>query len=502
LGSGGYIEVGSSATLSLTVRDAAQISADTAGAATEGYLRLQGSTVRIQGGSSLAARTSGSGTGGDLEILGSDISLADSTASAASTGLNAGDAGGLSIGLAAGSTRTADVVNLTGSRIESQSSGLGAAGVIQIDGRQITLTATRIDTDASEVTGGIAGYIFLGSASTAALTLQTGSQVLSRTAGATTQGRIDLMADRLNITGGSLVDASTSGEGKAGNVTLTAKTLILADSLVSSSALDTATADAGKVTLRVSGAVNLRESKLLAFNDADFAENTSDASGVDLQAGSLLMDGSQVLADARGGANGGSVTLNIAGATTLLNNSRVGTSAVFGDGGPVSLVSAGPLLLRNSQINTSVEGKDYGSGGDISVQAPTIVMRSAFIQANTVAERFKGGDVRITTGLLLPDGSNLRLGGSAVEAFKPGSPAGLNVIQAAAPDGVSGQLNVTQPELNVAAALASLQAPKLGLGRLAYDLCEIPGQSSLSVLTRGALYPYSAAPMSPLGAGR
>jgi hypothetical protein len=89
-----------------------------------------------------------------------------------------------------------------------------------------------------------------------------------------------------------------------------------------------------------------------------------------------------------------------------------------------------------------------------------------------------------------------------VEAFNPGSPAGLNVIQAAAPDGVSGQLSVTQPELSVAAALASLQAPKLGLGRLAYDLCEIPGQSSLSVLTRGALYPYAAAPMSPLGAGR
>ena len=49
-----------------------------------------------------------------------------------------------------------------------------------------------------------------------------------------------------------------------------------------------------------------------------------------------------------------------------------------------------------------------------------------------------GGDIRITTQLRLPDGSNLRLGGKTVERFRFGSPAGFNLIQAAAPDGVSG----------------------------------------------------------------
>ena len=67
---------------------------------------------------------------------------------------------------------------------------------------------------------------------------------------------------------------------------------------------------------------------------------------------------------------------------------------------------------------------------------------------------------------------------------------------------------MTQPELNVAAAMASLQAPRLGLGSLAYDLCEIPGMSQLSVLTRGMLYPAANAllsplsPLSPLQGGR
>ena len=50
-----------------------------------------------------------------------------------------------------------------------------------------------------------------------------------------------------------------------------------------------------------------------------------------------------------------------------------------------------------------------------------------------------GGDIRITTQLrLLPDGGNLRLGGTAVERLIVGSLAGFNLIQAAAPDGVSG----------------------------------------------------------------
>lgn len=179
---------------------------------------------------------------------------------------------------------------------------------------------------------------------------------------------------------------------------------------------------------------------------------------------------------------------------TLRQGSLIATAAVDGNGGPLSVEAKGLLTLRDSQVTTSVTGRTNGNGGDIRISAPTIVMRSGFVQANTEAPRARGGDVFITPQLLLPDGSNLRAGGDRVEGFVAGV-AGYNVIQAAAPDGVKGELNVSRPALNVAGALVALSTPRIGLGRLTADFCEVATDSNLSVMTRGALYPWFSAPL-------
>ena len=77
-----------------------------------------------------------------------------------------------------------------------------------------------------------------------------------------------------------------------------------------------------------------------------------------------------------------------------------------------------------------------GNGGDISIQAPTLVMQTGFIQANTAAANASGGKVNIDVDALVPSGSTLFVGGATPFTFAPGV-FGFNVIQAAAPTGVT-----------------------------------------------------------------
>ena len=170
------------------------------------------------------------------------------------------------------------------------------------------------------------------------------------------------------------------------------------------------------------------------------------------------------------------------------------TTAVNGDGGPITLSAGGTVWLQNARVTTSVEGLANGNGGDIAISGNALLMESGFVQANTAAARARGGDVQVAVGLLVPNGSNVFLGGSRIEDFRAGV-AGYNVIQAAAPEGLSGTLNVTLPQLSLSGSLAGLQTPRVDFGPLGRDLCDVGEASSLGVQGRGALAVPASGPL-------
>jgi large exoprotein involved in heme utilization and adhesion len=169
-------------------------------------------------------------------------------------------------------------------------------------------------------------------------------------------------------------------------------------------------------------------------------------------------------------------------------DAKITTAAEQGNGGLISINGSGNLRLDASQITTSVAGTS-GNGGDIQISAPTIIMNTAAIQANTAASHASGGKVNIYAGAILPSFQSVVLGGTLQE-FDPTLP-GFNLIQAAAPDGVSGALNVTSPTLDIGSSLLALTGrpavpPSLGRG-----LCGFTRGSSLAIAGRGGL-PNSA----------
>jgi len=90
---------------------------------------------------------------------------------------------------------------------------------------------------------------------------------------------------------------------------------------------------------------------------------------------------------------------------------------------------------------------------------------------------------------IIPSGGSLIVGGPQV-AWEP-FVFGLNVIQAAAPNGVSGNIQLTAPQLNLSGVLANLGGPQFDTSAIDQDYCSLGSGSSLTRHGNGGLLPRS-----------
>jgi hypothetical protein len=178
-----------------------------------------------------------------------------------------------------------------------------------------------------------------------------------------------------------------------------------------------------------------------------------------------------------------------------LDPSSITTSANEGNGGPIRILGGQVILLQNSQITTSVLGTS-GNGGDIGIAAEVLVMNTGFVQANTAALAASGGNVLIDVAALIPSGNTLSVGSRVGNTFSPGM-FGHNVIEAAAPSGVSGNVEVTSPALDLAGALGALATGVIDFGALGKDPCRVGAGSSLTPVGQGGFAPGASGPIRP-----
>jgi hypothetical protein len=108
--------------------------------------------------------------------------------------------------------------------------------------------------------------------------------------------------------------------------------------------------------------------------------------------------------------------------------------------------------------------------------------------ANTAAANASGGTVLIAARNLLPSGNTLFLGGSTPYTYQPNI-FGFNVIQAAAPTGLSGAVRTSTPVLDVSGSLSGLNTQMIDTGGLGRSPCQVTGGSSLAQSGRGGLPP-------------
>ncbi|MBX3640458.1 MAG: filamentous hemagglutinin N-terminal domain-containing protein [Nitrosomonas sp.] len=271
-------------------------------------------------------------------------------------------------------------------------------------------------------------------------------------------GKVTVIAyDTLNLLAEGEIGSSTFSEGKAGEVIVSARQLELDNSTISSGALGS-NGEAGSISITTTDDIQLH-------NQA-FITTLSLATRTDSN------------------ANRGNITILLENGSLYLDSSTINTASVIGNGGAININAKHIIYLLNSPITTSVFGL-AGNGGDINISANNLIMHSGFIQANTAASGASGGNVNINVPTLIPSDSFLQTGGDTPFDFQPFS--GINVIQAAAPDGISGTITAATPQLNLSGVLTNLVIESIDSNTFNHNMCAVEKGSSLYQSGKGGM---------------
>ena len=154
-------------------------------------------------------------------------------------------------------------------------------------------------------------------------------------------------------------------------------------------------------------------------------------------------------------------------ALTIDSGGRITTSARRADGGDVRVAAGRFGVLDGGRITTEV-GTGQGSGGNVDLRIPTLVMRGGVITANAFGG--SGGNIRIGTTTFVPSGD------SRVTASSTLGIDGTITLESPALD-PTGELLVPPPAfVDAGAVLAGRCGPRLA-GR-ASSLVVVPRVTS------------------------
>jgi hypothetical protein len=123
-----------------------------------------------------------------------------------------------------------------------------------------------------------------------------------------------------------------------------------------------------------------------------------------------LTNGARISSSSSSTSDAGTVSIS-SPFISLSNNASITTTAKTGNGGDITINADKLINLQNSSFKTSVD-KDSGHGGDITVSAHTLIMNNAAIQAN--ADGGSGGDINLKLQALIPSQYHLLIGGTKV----------------------------------------------------------------------------------------
>jgi hypothetical protein len=501
--------------------------------------------IEMLDGARIESSTYGGGAGGQVSVTAGRLSI-DGRDLGLWTGISSGtdrdssgDAGRVDV-------RVDGLIDLKrGALIDSSTDAIGragsvtvAAGALRIDGQGSALftaitsgTTNRSTGDAGEVRVEVAGLIELrgggqidssayGAGDAGQIHVQAGSIRLDGTgeppwntaitshahygsSGNAGDVAVDAM-DRIELRHGATIDSFTMSVGDAGSVTISSAVLDIdgtgTDGFtgITSQATKHASGRVGAITIRT-GALNLSHKGGINIGAYQTQAATPPAPSperlqrIAIEADSLHLDAGHISAQSTSQFAASPIRIT-ANRIDLSNGSRITTEAGQADAGPIT-ISGGRLWLTDSLITTSAGTR--GNGGRINLTPEYLILDGGFIQANTDAIGASGGDILIDTRALVASEGLMEIGGAVRRDFAVSR--GRNIIQAAAPGGEQGTIDVTSPDLDITAALVPLTAAFEDPNDLLTDLCQgVTGSAASSLVERGAggLPPTPLAPAS------
>ncbi|NER22984.1 MAG: filamentous hemagglutinin N-terminal domain-containing protein [Symploca sp. SIO1C2] len=369
-----------------------------------GTIDIAAETLELSSGAEIFAKT-GKGQAGEINLNITDkVQIDDSTIS---TEVNPGAIGnGGSINIEA---RTLDLNN--GAQLFATTSGTGNADQSTGNAGEINVTVTdQVKIDNSTVSTTVNGATGNGGSieiEAGTIDLSNGAQLFAETSGLGTAGNIKLTTGLLSVMdsaqisastssagkGGSLIvnannsvtlsgdgqlSAETSGSGIAGNVEITTPTLNLNDrTQVSTTTTSTDnTGTGGNLTVRAN-TLNLSNAETGLLAETRGVANAGSLtlnpySGDDIQVN--LTEGAKISASTSGTGTGGSLTVNASDSVTLSGNGQLSAeTSGSGIAGNVEITTPTLNLNGKTQVSTTTTSTDNtGTGGNLTVRANTL----------------------------------------------------------------------------------------------------------------------------------
>ena len=247
-----------------------------------------------------------------------------------------------------GAMITAQEVNIGAfSTISTQSQNEGQGGDLTIRADSLRVTDGGSITSSSGNPFFIPGFfpppVSIGDAGNididvnGSLVVTNGGEILAGTLSSGNGGMIDLTADHVSLAGGSTISSiSTSmepGAGNAGHINVTANSAIqVSDSTVSTNA---ANALGGNVQLKAQDRVTFTNSNVTT----QVLEGSSAAGMIDIDPDFVIIQNSQIL-----------------------------STAVFGDGGPITITANAAILVDPTSVLDA--SSQFGGDGTVDIQSP------------------------------------------------------------------------------------------------------------------------------------
>ena len=458
-----------------------------------GLIQVQGSRVTFGDDSNILADTEGKGNGQGILIQASQFIVRDGAqASASALEISQGNSGGITVnalesvelfGTSRGGTSGG---NERPSKLASDARGPGKAGDMRINtGRLILRDGAKISSSTIDRPGG--GNITVNASESVEVIGTSSNQRRSsglsvQTRGVGKAGDLTIYTRRLIVRDGGEVSASTFGTGDGGDIEVNA----------TESVEVIGTSRNGELTSRIVADTG----RPLDSADAGILIGTGDGGDLDITTGRLIVqDGAEVsvsgLSSGQNPGDAGKLTVT-ANSIELDEKGKITATTASGQGGNIELQVQELLLLRhNSQISTSAgNAQAGGDGGNLTINngnsgfIVAVPKEDSDITANAYTGR--GGNINITTQ------------GIYGLEFRP-IPTPLSDITASSQFGVNGVVQIITPGVDITRGLAELPNNVVDASSLIDRRCADAGigkeRSSFTITGRGGIPP---SPNDPL----
>ncbi|WDD36522.1 filamentous hemagglutinin N-terminal domain-containing protein (plasmid) [Nostoc sp. UHCC 0926] len=497
-------------------------------------------SIKIANNSTLNSRTIGGGDSGNITLDADVISLLDSTIES-TTIIGEGNAGQTKITAnsrfladnskilttvdngAVGNGGTIDITTgffsaINGTAVRSSTLSQGNAGNVKITAPDGVLfsTGSGVFSEVQQGARGNGGSIDI---ITDSLSLNQNAQLSSSTSGFGTAGDVNLTTKTLSLESGGRVSATateTASEGKAGIITVTADRVNLSGKNSGLFAETRGKLSAGELRLQSNKDV---QNLMVNLEDGAQISASTSSSG---QGGSLTItapksitltgDGSIISADTTGAGNGGDLTLRT-GKLVARDGAQVTVSSTNSGKAGNLTVDANSILLDGA---ATINANTTGGGGNIFLNSPLLLLRrGSSITTNASGNDITGGNITIDSknGFIVAvpnensdiraDSTNFRGGNVTIkniagifgiQSRKEPSPNTSDITAKGATPDLSGNIEITQPDVDPSNALVELPVNLVDASRQISNACT-PGtrqfQNTFVATGRGGL------PMSP-----